>query len=78
MFPTIYEIKKGVNKKGNPYKFLQFKIKTPAGVYTSDPIFPTPLEMSILDNSSDNKEPENNQLSGITEIYSDTSLNAEF
>lgn len=78
MFPTIYEIKKGVNKKGNSYKFLQFKIKTPSGVYTSGPIFPTPLEMSILDNSSDHKEPENNQPSGITEIYSDASLNAEF
>lgn len=66
-------IKKGVNKNGKNYSFIQFEVQTSAGVYTTAPIFPSPLEMSVLAQSVNNND-------GIGAVYSnsDTSLNAEF
>lgn len=69
-------IKKGVNKNGKNYSYIQFEVQTSAGIYTTPPIFPSPLELSVLAQSASN----NNVAGGIGAVYSgsDTSLKAEF
>lgn len=68
-------IKKGINKNNKEYQYIQFQVYTSAGVYSTAPIFPSPLELAVLSQSINNSSN-----TGISDIYSnsDTSLNAEF
>ena len=44
------EIVQGVSQNtGKPYKFLTFSVLTSQGVYKTKPIFPTELEMSLIE-----------------------------
>ena len=47
---VMAEIKQGISQKtGNPYKQLIFKVQTSQGVYETKPIYPTPLEFSLVE-----------------------------
>lgn len=77
------DFQEGLNKKGKKYAFIVFKVLTSSGVYNSSPVFPSPLEFSILKKEfSTNKEvsDSNADSSVIGSIYSnsDTSLDSEF
>ena len=45
---------KGVNKNGKEYKCIQFSVLTDVGEYRSPLIFPSALEMSILEKTLNN------------------------
>lgn len=44
----------GINKKGNQYKAIQFTILTEGGLYKTGLIFPTSLEMSLIEKTLNN------------------------
>ena len=44
------EIRQGISQTtGKPYKQLVFKIQTSQGVYESRPVYPTALEMQLVE-----------------------------
>lgn len=48
----IVNVVNGIGKSsGKKYKAIQLEIKTSAGVWKAPLIFPTPLEMSVLEKS---------------------------
>lgn len=47
---VLAEIKQGISQKtGNPYKCVVFKVQTSQGVYETKPIYPTSLELSLVE-----------------------------
>lgn len=56
-------IVKGTNKNGQPYKALQFSIMTSQGEYKTGLIFPTNLEIALIEQA----------ISPVKGIYGDTS-----
>lgn len=59
---------KGINKKGHQYKAIQFTILTEGGLYKTELIFPSALEMSLIEKTLNNlngiysNDPDSNQL----------------
>lgn len=49
MLHASYKIIQGKSNKGNDFKAIQFRIKTPMGDYVSGLQFPTPMELSIIE-----------------------------